>query len=348
MTKRSSTFATMPALAGLAGFLLALTLPAKAIADPDNWQRAGFRTDFSRASVSFDEIIAGGPPKDGIPSIDDPVFVPVGEADRFEDREPVIEIPLPGLEGRAYPLSVLMWHEIVNDTVDGRPLAVTYCPLCNSAVVFDRVIAGEPVTFGTTGLLRNSDLVMYDRATETWWQQFTGEAIVGTHTGARLEMVPSRTVSFADFRARHPDGEVLVPNDWSMRQYGRNPYAGYEGRAGPYPLYRGDLPAELEPMERVVVIRRDGDVVAAVALSHLRQAGHLAVADTEILWEAGVASALDTGTIAQGRDVGAITVTDAATGTPLVHDITFAFVVKAFHPDERILTKDGWISLSAR
>ena len=246
---------------------------------------------------------AGGPPKDGIPSIDDPVFVPVGEADRFEDREPVIEIPLPGLEGRAYPLSVLMWHEIVNDTIDGRPLAVTYCPLCNSAVIFERVIDDEAVTFGTTGLLRNSDLIMYDRASETWWQQFTGEAIVGTHTGARLEMVPSRTVSFADFRARHPDGEVLVPNDWSMRNYGHNPYTGYDGRAGPYPLYRGDLPAELEPMARVVVVRRDGDVAAAVTLSHLRQARLVETADMTISWEAGVASALDAGDVARGRDV---------------------------------------------
>ncbi len=351
MTTRSSAFANMPAmpaLAGLAGLLLAFAVPATAVADPENWQRAGFRTDFSRASVSFDEIVAGGPPKDGIPSIDNPVFVPVDEADRFADREPVIEIPLPGLEGRAYPLSVLMWHEIVNDTVDGRPLAVTYCPLCNSAVVFERVIAGETVTFGTTGLLRNSDLIMYDRASETWWQQFTGEAIVGAHTGSRLEMVPSRTVSFADFRNRHPDGEVLVPNDWSMRHYGRNPYAGYDGRAGPYPLYRGDLPVELEPMARVVVVRRDGDVTAAVTLSYLRQAGRVEIGDMAFGWEEGVASALDAGDVARGRDVGAITVTDAATGAPLVHDITFAFVVKAFHPDERILTEDGWISLSAR
>lgn len=316
-----------------------------AFADPANWERAGWRTDFSRTEVPFSEIIPGGPPKDGIPSIDDPIFVAAREADRFSDREPVIELMIDGLPPRAYPLSVLTWHEIVNDTVAGRPLAITYCPLCNSAVVFDRVVDGETVEFGTTGLLRNSDLVMYDRRTESWWQQFTGEAIVGHHAGDRLTMLPSRTVAFGDFRERHPDGEVLVPNDWSMRAYGRNPYTGYDGRTAPYPLYTGALPANMEPMERVIVVRDGEDVRTMVTLEHLREKEAIDVAGTRLSWRAGVASVLDTANIADGRDVGAIEVRNAADDAPLVHDITFAFVVQAFHPEEQILTSEGWISL---
>ncbi len=335
-------FTTFAAIA-----LVASAAITAASADPAKWERAGWDTDFSRTEVPFSEIVSGGPPKDGIPSIDNPVFVAASNAERFSDREPVIEIMAEGLPPRAYPLSVLMWHEIVNDTVDGRPLAITYCPLCNSAVVFERMIDGEAVEFGTTGLLRNSDLVMYDRATESWWQQFTGEAIVGQHVGDRLTMIPSRTVSFADFRERHPQGEVLVPNDWSARAYGRNPYTGYDGRAGPYPFYTGDLPANMEPMARVIVVRDGNDVRTIVTLEHLRAEEEIVVDDTRLTWRTGVASALDTGDIASGREVGAIEVRNVDDDTPLVHDITFAFVVQAFHPDMAILTSEGWLDLTA-
>lgn len=316
-----------------------------ASADPAKWEAAGWQTDFSRSEVPFSEIVPGGPPKDGIPSIDNPVFVMASEADRFNDREPVIEIMVEELPPRAYPLSILMWHEIVNDTVAGRPLAITYCPLCNSAVVFERLIDGKPVEFGTTGLLRNSDLVMYDRKTESWWQQFTGEAIVGQHTGDQLAMVPSRTVAFADFRARHPDGEVLVPNDWRARAYGCNPYTGYDGRSGPYPLYTGALPANMEPMARVIVVRESGNVRSMVTLEHLRKEEEIVVDDARLIWREGVASALDSASIGDGRDVGAIEVRSTVDDTPLVHDITFAFVVQAFHPEFPVLTVDGWVEL---
>ncbi len=316
-----------------------------AMADPVRWQEAGWRTDFSRAAVPLSEIISGGPPKDGIPSIDDPVFVPVSQTDRFADREPVIEILIEGIEPRAYPLSVLIWHEIVNDEVSGRPLAVTYCPLCNSAVVFDREIDGQVVEFGTTGMLRNSDLVMYDRPTESWWQQFTGEAIVGAHMGKDLRMVPSRVVAFADFRDRHPDGRVLVPEDWNARPYGRNPYTGYDGRQEPYPLYQGDLPEGIDPMARVVVVRHDGGTTA-VTLTHLREQGEITVDGVKLKWSSGVSSALDHASIAHGRDVGAVSAEAAESGKPLVHDVTFAFVHHAFEPETPVLTGDGWLDLS--
>ena len=156
--------------------LFVLAFCATAIANPDSWARQGWSTDFTKHSIDYSEILSGGPPKDGIPSIDNPAFLPVSEIENLDDLEPVIGLELGG-EARAYPLQVLMWHEIVNDTVGGRPVTVTYCPLCNAALVFDRMIDGKPDTFGTTGKLRNSDLVMYDRRTESWWQQFTGEVL---------------------------------------------------------------------------------------------------------------------------------------------------------------------------
>jgi hypothetical protein len=317
-----------------------------ASADPVRWQAEGWRTDFTRAEVAFDEIIPGGPPKDGIPSIDDPVFEPAAETRRYAEREPVIEIRLDGGEPRAYPLSVLIWHEIVNDTVSGRALAITYCPLCNSAVVFERLVDGEPAEFGTTGMLRHSDLVMYDRPTETWWQQFTGRAIVGARAGEKLTMIPSRVVAFGDFRERHPNGLVLVPNEPHMRPYGRNPYVGYDGRSEPYPLFMGDLPEGIDPMARVVVVRR-GDEVTAVALNHLRERGEVAVGEITLTWRSGVASALDAAMVSRGTDVGAVEALDASR-SPLVHDVTFAFVVNAFHPDASILTSEGWLDLGER
>ena len=341
-----TSFARLAASAILLPAFLAMSLPASA--DPTRWQAAGWKTDFTKADVPFEEILSGGPPKDGIPSIDNPVFEPVAEATLYAEREPVIEIMLEGLEPRAYPLSVLIWHEIVNDTIAGRPLAITYCPLCNSAVVFERVIGGKAVEFGTTGMLRHSDLVMYDRATETWWQQFTGRAIIGTHAGDKLTMVPSRVLSFGEFKANNPDGKVLVPNDVRARAYGRNPYVGYDGRSEPYPFFTGDLPEAIDPMARVIVVRGDGEAVTAVALTHLREKGEVGVDGITLRWRSGVSSALDTAAVSQGRDVGGVDVVADGSNAPLVHDITFAFVVKAFHPEARVLTETGWIDLTGR
>ena len=212
------------------------------------------------------------PPKDGIPSIDNPSFLPVSDIDDLDDLEPLIGLELGG-EARAYPLRVLMWHGIVNDTVGGRPVTVTYYPLCNTALVFDRVIDGKPDTYGTTGKLRNSDLIMYDRRTESWWQQLTGEAIAGEKTGSKLEMVPSRLESYGRFKGRHPSGMVLVPNNAGMRNYGANPYTGYDTMNRPF-LFRGELPPDIDPMARVVVVRDEGDSVV-VSMLKVREEGPL-------------------------------------------------------------------------
>ena len=327
--------AVVLATVGLAALVLSLALlPAAAgpaQASPERWQAAWPDTDFSKSAVAFDEILSGGPPKDGIPSIDDPRFVSVAEAGELSPSEPVIGLEVAG-DARAYPLRILTWHEIVNDTVGGTPVAVTYCPLCNAAIVFDRRVGGAATTFGTTGLLRHSDLVMYDRATESWWQQFLGEAIVGERTGERLALVPARLESWANFAARFPEGRVLVPNDPNLRPYGANPYVGYDSAAFPF-LYKGGLPDGIAPMARVIAV---GD--EAWSLDLLRRQGRIESGDLVLTWTAGQASALDSERLADGKDVGNVVVQrrdpDGLSDVP--YDVTFAFVFHAFRPQGEI------------
>jgi len=314
---------------------IAVLTATSAAANPDAWKRQGWGdTDFSKHSIEWKEIMSGGPPKDGIPSIDNPKFQPVSDETDVKPKEPVIGLEING-DARAYPLRILIWHEIVNDTVGGEPVAVTYCPLCNSAVVFERVVNGEVTTFGTTGKLRNSDLVMYDRLTESWWQQFTGEAIVGEMTGTKLDIVPARLESLAQFRERHPNGKILVPNDPDFRAYGRNPYAGYDSSSRPF-LFRGDLPEDINPMARVVVVRQEPRII--VALELLRDKGPIKAGDVILEWQAGQASALDDRTVSGGRDVGTVSARRAALEGPVdvAYEVTFAFVAHAFHPDTPI------------
>ncbi|HUP32700.1 MAG TPA: DUF3179 domain-containing protein, partial [Gaiellaceae bacterium] len=268
----------------------------------------GWKTDFSQHSVPFSEIQSGGPPKDGIPPIDAPRFLPVSEVDFLEPREPVIAVEVSG-RARAYPIQILMWHEIVNDEIAGVPVSVTFCPLCNTAIVFDRRLDGEVLDFGTTGNLRHSDLVMYDRQTESWWQQFGGEGIVGEHTGKRLERVPARIVAWEEFRDGLPEGEVLSRETGHRRDYGRNPYVGYDDVDRPpfFPVPNAD-DDRLPPKERVVFLER-GEEAVAVPYSVLRERGtvelELAGSTLEVRWREGVASPLSGGGIAEGRDVGA-------------------------------------------
>lgn len=296
-------------------------------AAPSHWRQEWSRTDFSRHSVPLEEIQSGGPRKDGIPPIDGPAFASVTKITNLTPTEPVISVRIGGKD-RAYPLRILIWHEIVNDHVGGIPIAVTYCPLCNSSIVFDRRIDGLTLDFGTTGKLRHSDLVMYDRQTESWWQQFLGEAIVGTMTGKRLASIPSRVESFARFRQRAPDGEVLVPDDQDLRPYGKNPYVGYDSSARPF-LYKGSLPSGVPPLERVVVVGKE-----AWTLSLLKKRGTIIVGDVTITWEPGQNSALDASLVSDGHDIGNITVTRRTQeeNQDIVYDVSFAFAFHAFVP----------------
>ncbi|CAN0592941.1 unnamed protein product, partial [Laminaria digitata] len=190
-------------------------------------------------------------------------------------------------EARAYPRRGRRWHGVVNDTVGERPVSVTYCPLCNSSIVFDRRLGDRVLDFGTTGKLRKSDMVMYDRQTESWWQQFTGTGIVGEMTGKELTMLPARVEALAKFRARYPDGKVLVPNNPNFRPYGSNPYLGYDSSSRPF-LYRGEMPTGIAPLAYVVKV---GD--QAWSLEMLKKAGKIVAGDIILTWTAGKNSALD-------------------------------------------------------
>lgn len=288
---------------------LATALPAQ-VRDTAAARLAGgerWKTDFARRTVPSHEIVSGGPHKGGIPAIDRPRFESAAQAARWLNaRDPLIVVEQ-GSEVKAYPLSILLWHEIVNDQVGGRPVAVTFCPLCNTAIVFDRRFEGRLFDFGTTGRLRHSDLVMYDRQTETWWQQATGEGIVGAHAGRELRKVPSTTLAWRDVRSLHPRVQVLSRQTGYSRPYGRNPYVGYDrGRRPLAEFFSRDTDPRLPAMERVVAIElgpgwavpfrtlRTSRVVDAVA----------AGVPFTVFWAPGAASALDAAEVARGQDVG--------------------------------------------
>ncbi len=299
---------------------------------------AGWRTDFRRRTVSLAQFQSGGPGKDGIPALDRPHFLPIAQIGFLKPHEPVIELVL-GREARAYPLQILVWHEIVNDRVGGVPVAVTFCPLCNTAIAFVRRVGGRTLSFGTTGNLRNSDLVMYDRQTQSWWQQFGGEAVVGRHAGTRLRQLPARIVSWQAFRSQHPDGLVLSHDTGYSRPYGQNPYVGYDDVNSP-PFFPAAHSSDqrLRPKDRVVLVESGHNAVAVpfTALAKKKRiettVGSLRL---EIRWQGGVNSALDASHVAAGRQVGSAQV--LAGGRPLPFSEPFWFAVAAFRPHTRIV-----------
>ena len=247
------------AVPALASFLLAVLVAVYAgSARGQSMPTREFpETDFDKRTVDLSEIMSGGPPRDGIPAVDEPRYVTSAEAGEWLDPdEPVIVVEVGGA-ARAYPLQILIWHEIANDELGGAPIAVTFCPLCNSAIVFDRRLDGEVLDFGTTGRLRLSDLVMYDRQTETWWQQLTGEGIIGEHAGRTLVRLPAAIVAWDDFRTAFPAGTVLSRETGHTRAYGANPYAGYDSTTQPF-LLRGTPDPRLPAMERVLHVTAGG------------------------------------------------------------------------------------------
>lgn len=317
--------------------LLCLWL-GQASANPDYWRHEWPKTDFSQHSVPLSDILSGGPLRDGIPPIDNPSFKPVSEIEGLAATEPVIGLAING-KARAYPLRILMRHEIVNDELGGAPISVTFCPLCNAAMVFDRRVGDKVLDFGTTGKLRNSDLVMWDRQTESWWQQFLGEAIVGSMTGTKLKALPARLESWANYTKRFPAGEVLSPDGRfaSMETYCCNPYGGYDTQAGPYPHFLSvDMPKGIPAMLRVVSLE---DKREAWSMALLREKKEIKLPNGVTLrWTAGQNSALDTSQISRGRDVGNVTATkfgpDGLIDVPYFVDFAFAYHV--FFPDRKI------------
>ncbi|MEM9140800.1 MAG: DUF3179 domain-containing protein, partial [Pseudomonadota bacterium] len=282
--------------------------------------------DFTKISINPAEIFSGGPPKDGIPAVTGPTLKPIAEETEIDDREPVMSVAIEGHPARAYPVRYLMWHEIVNDRIGDVPVAVTFCPLCNSGLVFDLRLDGRELELGVSGMLRHSDMIMYDRQTESWWQQFTGEAIIGELQGKTLTPLPALLESWAAFKARNPDGLVMAQPTGHNRPYGNNPYKSYD--SGTPFLYRGENPPhDIHPLTRVI---RVGD--RAWPLTRLREAGQLEEAGLLLKWTEGQASALDTRKIAKGREVGDVVVTKPD-GSPVVFEVVFAFAFHAFTPD---------------
>lgn len=287
----------------LGWLLLRPWLPEVAVAIAGSREEQWPRTDFAHSAVPLDELEPGGPPRDGIPPIDHPRFAPATDIDWLAADAPVIAVQGEH-SARAYPLEILIWHEIVNDTLEGRPLAGTFCPLCNAALVFDRRVDGEVLDFGTTGWLRMSDLLMYDRQSESWWQQFTGSALIGARRGQQLRQIPAQIIGFADFRAAWPRGDVLTRQTGHRRPYGKNPYAGYDSmRANPLQPARDD--PRLAPMQRLLAVQV-GAHTRAYAFADIDRHSpiHDRLGDTPIVILArrkGMRSALDSERIARGK-----------------------------------------------
>ena len=294
------------------------------------WSADFPQTNFAQRSIDLKEIITYGP-KDSIPPIDDPRFEPVAKVTDIGPLEPVLSIGIDG-DLRAYPLQVLLFHEIVNDTVGGVPVVVSYCAFCNSGIVFDRRMDDEILEFGNTGTYRHFGMIMYDKNTQSWWQQFIGEAVVGDLLGKQLDSVPARLESLAKFQERAPDGQVLVPSSAESRPYGETPYGGYDS---PVPAsvardrFPYDIPPGINPMDRIVVVDDQAWTVDLV-----KSRGEMRAGDLRLTWEPGQNSVHDQRVIAEGRDVGNLLVqrvTDAGF-EDVRYDVSFAFTFAAFVP----------------
>ena len=272
-----------------------------------SFDRSGWGTDFSRRTVVLEEIQTGGPPRDGIPPIDAPRPVDRAAGEGYlSEREPVLVVEVGGA-ARAYPLRILVWHEIVNDRLGGRPITVTYCPLCNSSLVFERRIGGRELSFGTTGNLRRSNPIMWDRQTESWWQQLTADSIVGELAGRRLRALPAQTLSWGQFKRRHPRGDVLSRDTGVERDYESNPYLGYDESASSPHLFRGRVDDRLPPKERVVALL-EAEPAVVVPFSRLERERVVQLTagskPAVVFHERGVASPIDSDALSRAKDVG--------------------------------------------
>lgn len=269
---------------------------------------------FGPTLIRSEDLKRGGPAPDGIPSIDEPRFERIADVDWLTDTEPVFVFELAG-EARAYPLQILMFHEIVNDTVAGVPVAITYCPLCNSAFAHDRRHEGRVLSFGVSGALYNSSLVMFDRQTFSLWSHFTGEGLVGVFGGDRLTGYPVTLASWAEFRAAHPDGIVLSRDTGFDKDYGRNLYPGYDDvNTPPFFFDEGAVDGRYAAKTRLVGLDLPAGA-QAVTLQRLEADRVVALRDGErslvVWWQPGARSALDAATVADGRDVGTTGAFDA-------------------------------------
>lgn len=280
-----------------------------------------WRTDFSRLAehVTAGDFVRALPRRDAIPPLTLPAVISASEVTWILDDEPVIAVERGG-QWRAYPLQILLWHEIVNDVLGGEPIVVTFCPLCHTSVVFDPHVDRNQLEFGVTGFLRRSDLVMYDHQTESWWQQATGVGLVGTYAGRHLEILPSNIVAWADFRAAHSDAGVLDRATGYDRPYGRNPYPGWDVVEGNKFFKRMELLACggfdgcVDPKERVGVVTAAGETLV-FPFRRLASAGGLVETDiggtpVVIWWQPAVRTALGNVLLERADQVGSVVAFD--------------------------------------
>jgi len=272
------------------------------------WRSEHWTTNFKIKKVLLSEIHRVGTTRDAIEPIDKPRFWNTRTARTFIDgREPVIAFAMNG-DVRAYPLQVLLWHEVVNDVVGGEPVAVTYCPRTNTWRVFDRRVVDAAVRFGVSGNVRYGGLLMWDTLTQTWWQQLNGEAVVGDLTGIGLEIFPSLLVSYSDFQRDFPDGRVLS-TEWPVvhAPYGTTPYSGYESREIPSTYLSGRLDTRLPATRRVLAMAVDDDALAVDLDSLVQQRTmNISVGNRPVVavWFSGTVSVLDQTEIRNSRDTG--------------------------------------------
>ncbi len=284
-------------------------------------KESGIKTTSSGEKYLVDpkKIVGGGVSKDGIPSIDNPKFVSVEEADKWiQDNELVLAIIYKGVK-RVYPLQIMVWHEIVNDNIAGDPILITYCPLCGSGIAYERKIDGEEVEFGTSGKLYNSNLVMYDRKTDSYWSQIDGKAIVGELTGRELKEISIDTVSWREWKKEHPDSGVLSQQTGFSRSYGTDPYGSYyEDSFLIFPVESEDN--RIHPKTVIFGIELDGTYKAYKEddLKELRIIEDI-VNNVKVMVERD--------------DAGIVKITNTETGEEIVKERDFWFAWYAFHPD---------------
>lgn len=292
------------------------------------------RTDHTKYSVRLYDFKPAGPRKDEIPAINNTKFRDITAQD-VGSREPVITLSING-EAKAWPISILIWHEIVNDTVGGVPVGVTFSPLTNSSRVFKRIVDGQVTPFGTSGLQLETGQIFYDKVTQSWWQQIEGKAVYGTSTGTVLEALPARIEGLGAFAARHPDGKMLIPSSGGYRPYGRTPYPRYDSSKVAY-HYKGEYKGAVPPMTRLIVV--DGE---AWSLDLIRSRGILEVqnesGNLRMSYVTGQNSPFDKTVIAKSRDIGSVVVERLVDGAwaDAVYDVPFAYAYKAFHPHHSI------------
>ncbi len=270
-----------------------------------------WQTDWSNSTINLNELALGIPradPRDAIPPIDSPQYEsPAAAAEWLSPDEPGALVQEDGVV-RFFPLSIMTRHEIVNTDFGDTPVAVTYCPLCNTALAFDRRIDGETHRFGVSGLLRLSDMVMWDNLTDSLWQQITGEGIVGQHAGQRLETVSTSIVSFGEFQENFPEGESLSRETGFGIEYGLNPYSGYSSGSGPIGgFFQKELDPRFPALSRVVGVRV-GDTEKAYPFDAISSTGVIndAVEDQPValFWKDGTTDALDQSSIAASQSIG--------------------------------------------